>query len=157
MVRLHNGANSPGSNCDFFRQHSPGPLATTVVHPDRSEPRSPGFRQPMSPHTPMKKQKAFQPVERLFSFVLRARIMIIGRDMLARSKSRLHFVLITHDLSENSRKEILADFAYYPVVQHYTSDEVQKFFGIQGAKVIGFKKSGLAQSLYAELKAYRIN
>jgi hypothetical protein len=36
-------------------------------------------------------------------------------------------------------------------------EELEKFFGIKGAKVIGFKKSGLAQSLYAELKAHRIN
>ena len=105
----------------------------------------------------MKKQSPAQPVERLFSFVLRSRILIVGRDTLARSKSRLHFVLITQDLSENSRAEILSNFAHYPIVQHYTSEELEKFFGIKGAKVIGFEKSGLAQSLYAELKAHRIN
>jgi hypothetical protein len=105
----------------------------------------------------MKNREPAQPVERLFSFVLRSRILIVGRDTLARSKSRLHFVLITRDLSEKSRAEILSDFAHYPVVQHYTMEELEKFFGIKGAKVIGFKKSGLAQSLYAELKAHRIN
>jgi hypothetical protein len=42
-------------------------------------------------------------------------------------------------------------------VQHYTSKELEKLLGIKGAKVIGFEKSGLAQSLYAELKAHRIN
>ncbi len=105
----------------------------------------------------MKKQSPARPVERLFSFVLRSRILIVGRDTLARSKSRLHFVLITHDLSETSRAEILSDFAHYPVVQHYTAEELEKFFGIKGAKVIGFKKSDLAQSLYAELKKHRIN
>jgi hypothetical protein len=105
----------------------------------------------------MKTQSPAQPVERLFSFVLRSRILIVGRDTLARSKSRLHFVLITRDLSENSRAEVLSDFAHYPVVQHYTAEELEKFFGIKGAKVIGFEKSGLAQSLYAELKEHRIN
>jgi hypothetical protein len=105
----------------------------------------------------MKRQNPARPVERLFSFVLRSRILIVGRDTLARSKSRLHFVLITHDLSATSREEILSDYAHYPVVQHYTTEDLEKFFGIKGAKVIGFKKSGLAQSLYAELKAYRIN
>jgi hypothetical protein len=105
----------------------------------------------------MKTQSPAQPVERLFSFVLRSRILIVGRDTLARSKSRLHFVLITRDLSENSRAEILSDFAHYPVVQHYTAEELEKFFGIKGAKVIGFEKSGLAQSIYAELKEHRIN
>ena len=105
----------------------------------------------------MKEQGPVRPVERLFRFVLRSRILIVGRDTLARSKSRLHFVLITHDLSETSRAEILSDFAHYPVVQHYTAIELEKFFGIKGAKVIGFEKSGLAKSLYAGLKAYRIN
>ena len=105
----------------------------------------------------MKNQNPDRPVERLFSIVLRSRILIVGRDTLARSKSRLHFVLITHDLSETSRAEILSDFAHYPVVQHYTAIELENFFGIKGAKVIGFEKSGLAKSLYAGLKAYRIN
>ncbi len=105
----------------------------------------------------MNKQSQGRPVERLFSFVLRSRILIVGRDTLARSKSRLHFVLITRDLSESSRVEILSDFAHYPVVQHYTAEDLEKFFGIKGAKVIGFEKSGLAQSLYAELKEHRIN
>jgi hypothetical protein len=105
----------------------------------------------------MKKQNPARPVEQLFPFVLRSRILMVGRDTLARSKSKLHFVLITRDLSETSRAEILSEFAHYPVLQHYTSDELEKLFGIKGAKVIGFKKSDLAQSLYAELKAHRIN
>jgi hypothetical protein len=98
-----------------------------------------------------------KPAERLFPFVLRSRILIIGCDTLARSKSRLHFVLVTTDLAENSREEILRQFSHYPVVQRYTSDDLEKFFGVKGAKVIGFQKSGLAQSLYAELKEHRIN
>jgi hypothetical protein len=105
----------------------------------------------------MKKTIAAKPIERLFPFVIRSRILIPGRDSLVRSKSRLHFVLITHDLSETSRAGILADFAHYPVVQHYTTADLEKFFGIKGAKVVGFQKSGLAQSLYAELKQHRIN
>ncbi len=105
----------------------------------------------------MKKQSPVRPVERLFSFVLRSRILIVGRDALARSKSRLHFVLITDDLSEKSRAKILSDFAHYPIVRHYTTEELERFFGIRGAKVVGFEKSGLAQSLYAELKEHRIN
>jgi hypothetical protein len=105
----------------------------------------------------MKKTSTAKPVERLFPFVMRSRILIPGRDSLVRSKSRLHFVLITHDLSEASRAGILADFAHYPVVQHYTAVDLEKFFGVKGAKVVGFQKSGLAQSIYAELKPHRIN
>ena len=52
---------------------------------------------------------------------------------------------------------MLADFAHYPVVQLYTSAELEQFFGVKGAKVIGFQKSGLAQSIYAELKQHRLN
>lgn len=105
----------------------------------------------------MKKQGTAKPVERLFPFVLRSRILLVGRDTLRRSRSRLHFVLITHDLSEPSRAEMLSDFAHYPVVQHYTSAELEQYFGVKGTKVIGFQKSGLAQSIYAELKQHRLN
>jgi hypothetical protein len=96
-------------------------------------------------------------VERLFPFVLKSRILLIGRDTLRRSKSKLHFVLITTDLSEGSRAQILTDFSHYPIIQKYTSTELDKFFGIKGAKVVGFAKSGLAQSIYAEMKELRIN
>jgi hypothetical protein len=105
----------------------------------------------------MKEKGPAKPVERLFPFVMRSRNLLVGRDTLRRSKSRLHFVLITHDISEQSRAEVLSDFAHYPVVQHYTSAELEEFFGVKGTKVIGFEKSGLAQSVYAELKQYRLN
>jgi hypothetical protein len=97
------------------------------------------------------------PVERLFPFVLRSRNLLVGRETLRRSRRKLHFVLITTDLSEKSRAEILSDFAPYPVVQRYTMEELEQFFGIKGAKVVGFQKSGLAQSIYAGLKESRIN
>ena len=98
-----------------------------------------------------------KPVSRLFPFVLKSRILIVGRDALHRRKGKLHFVLLTTDLSERSRAELLADFSHYPVVQTYTSSELEQFFGIKGAKVVGFAKSGLAQSIYKELKELRIN
>jgi hypothetical protein len=98
-----------------------------------------------------------KPVERLFPFALRARILLVGREALLRSKSRLHFVLITNDLSEPSRKEVLSDFVHYPVVQCYTAAELEHFFRLKGTKVLGFAKSGLAQSIYAELKEHRLN
>ena len=96
-------------------------------------------------------------VERLFPFVLKSRALIVGRETLARSKGRLHFVLITTDISENSREQILKDFAHYPVVQHYTEADMERFFQLKGTRVVGFAKSGLAQSIYAELKQHRIN
>ncbi|HEX7470353.1 MAG TPA: hypothetical protein VF437_06435 [Verrucomicrobiae bacterium] len=105
----------------------------------------------MSDPTPAKS------VERLFPFVLRAGILLVGRDTLRRSKSKLHFVLVTEDIAESIRTEVLSDFKHYPVVQHFTAADLEKFFGIKGAKAIGFAKSGLAQSIYAELKEHRIN
>ena len=105
----------------------------------------------------MKESGAKKPVERLFPFVLRSRIVIVGRENLSRSKGNLHFVLITKELSENSREDILREFAHYPVVQNFTSADLEKHFGVKGAKVIGFQKSDLAQSIYGELKEYRIN
>ncbi len=105
----------------------------------------------------MKEPGAKKPVERLFPFVLRSRILIVGRDNVTRSRGRLHFVLITNDLTESSREDILKDFAHYPVVQHFTSADLEQFFGIKGAKVVGFQKSDLAQSIYGELKQHRIN
>ena len=105
----------------------------------------------------MNDQEPIKSVERLFPFVLRSRILILGRDALERSKSRLHFVLITEDLSGNSREEVLKEFAHYPIVQLYSSADLEKFFGVRGAKVVGFAKSGLAQSIYAELRHHRLN
>jgi len=96
-------------------------------------------------------------VERLFPFVLRAKILLIGREKLRHNKGSLHFVLITEDIADSVRAEILLDFKHYPVVQYFAATDLEKFFGIKGAKAVGFAKSGLAQSLYAELKAHRIN
>jgi hypothetical protein len=96
-------------------------------------------------------------VERMFPFVLKSRALIVGRETLVRSKGRLHFVLITTDVSDNTRDQVLKDFAHYPVVQHYTQADIEYHFGFKGTKVVGFTKSGLAQSIYAELKSHRIN
>ena len=98
-----------------------------------------------------------RPVERLFPFVIKSRCLLVGRDTLRTNKSKLHFVLITEDISEKVREEILTDFRHYPVVQHYAAADLERLFGIKGAKTIGFAKSGLAQSIYAELKEHRIN
>ena len=115
--------------------------------PEASAPRN----EPVSDPIPARS------VERLFPFVLRAKILLIGREKLRHNKGKLHFVLITEDIAESIRAEILLDFKPYPVVQHFMAADLEKFFGIKGAKAIGFAKSGLAQSIYAELKAHRIN
>lgn len=83
--------------------------------------------------------------------------MIVGRERLVRSKSRLQFLLVTTDLSETSRAEILKAFSHYPIVQKYTSAELEQHLQVRGTKVVGFEKSSLAKSLYAALKAHRLN
>jgi hypothetical protein len=105
----------------------------------------------------MKGDYPVQRAERLFPFALRSRIVMVGREALARNKSRLQFVLVSRDLSETSQSEILSSFRHYPIVQLYTSPEIERLFGTKGTKVIGFAKSALAQSLYAELRMHRIN
>jgi hypothetical protein len=96
-------------------------------------------------------------VERLFPFVLKTRGLFIGRESLRANKGKLHFVLITTDIAESSRQEVLDYFKHYPVVQHFTAADLETFFKLRGAKAVGFVKSTLAQSIYAELKEYRIN
>ena len=105
----------------------------------------------------MKKPKPDTALERVFPFVLRSRNFFVGREILRRSRSHLQFLLVTNDLSPSSLAEVRSDFAPYPIVQCYSSEDLERFFGLNGTKVIGFKKSGLAKSVYAELKAYRIN
>ncbi len=96
-------------------------------------------------------------VERLFPFVVKTRGLLIGRDTLRANKNKLHFVLITTDIADSSRDEVLKDFSHYPVVQHFTAADLETFFFVKGAKAVGFTKSGLAQSIYAELKSFRLN
>ncbi len=105
----------------------------------------------------MKKLEKVQLPETLFGFAIRARVLVVGRDNLVREKSRLQFILVTRDLSENSLEKILWDFRHYPVVQNYATEDLEEFFGIKSTKVVGFRKSDLARSLYAALKEYRIN
>jgi hypothetical protein len=108
---------------------------------------------PNAPKTP----KPPKPVERLFPFVVRARLLLAGREVLARTKRQLQCILISEDISEASRAEILQDFKDYPVLQRYNTAQFEQFFGIRNAKVVGFKKSSLAKSIYAELKEFRLN
>ena len=111
----------------------------------------------MSDEVPSENPVPAKSVERLFPFVLKTRSLFVGRDTLRANRGKLHFVLIATDIAEASREEVLKDFTHYPVVQHFTAADLEKFFNVKGAKAIGFAKSGLAQSIYAELKAHRIN
>lgn len=104
-----------------------------------------------------KKPTGGKSVERLFPFVVRARMLLVGRETLARSKRELQCVLITEDISPGSKEEVLRAFKDYPVLQRFQSAQFEEFFGVRNAKVVGFKKSSLAKSIYSELKRFRIN
>jgi hypothetical protein len=97
------------------------------------------------------------PVEQLFDQALAGKLLMIGREALRKNKSHLHFVLITTDIIANHREEVLKNFMHYPVVQHYTAVDFERMFKMKGAKAVGFAKSGLAKTIYAALKPYRIN
>lgn len=94
--------------------------------------------------------------ETLMAFCKRARNFLLGRETILRRRHQLHFILMTRDISENSRKEILYKFRPYPIVHFGVSEEICRLLGIHNAKVIGFTKGGLSQSLYRCLKSYRI-
>ena len=97
------------------------------------------------------------PVEQLLGLAVESKLLLIGRESLSRNKSYLHFVLIATDIIANHREEVLKNFIHYPVVQHFAAADFDRLFKIKGAKTVGFAKSELAKSIYAELKAYRIN
>src|ERR1700679_3880438 len=102
----------------------------------------------------MKAPASPEAVEKMFPFVLIGKYLVVGREALRNNKGRLHLVLIATDIIEAHREEVLR---HYPIVQHYTAAQLEKFFQCKGAKAIGFTKSGLAQSIYAGLKQFRIN
>lgn len=103
--------------------------------------------------TRMSRKPTAKPVERLFPFALRAAIVIPGRDALRRMRRRLLFLLVTTDLSENSREAVRRDFAGLPLIERYTAADLERFFNLRNTKVVGFKKSALAQSILVELRA----
>lgn len=96
-------------------------------------------------------------MERLFPFARRAGIVLTGRDALYRQKKRLGFILVCVDLRPESLQEVLQDFDVLPVVQRYTAEELETHFGLPKARVLGFRKSTLTQSIYASLRPHRIN
>ena len=101
-------------------------------------------------------EKKPKPVERLFPFVLRAKLLILGQEAVFRSRKRVQFVLISTDLSPNSKTKILSDFPTIPVIQRFSSEELSAFFQANKAKVVGFKRSSLASAILSELKPWQV-
>ena len=93
--------------------------------------------------------------EKLAPFMLRAKTVEVGRDRLNQIKKRLACLLITTDISENSKKEMLETFSC-PVYQHFTSQEIEQMFGFRGTKVLGFHRSPLTVSALPLLQPYQV-
>lgn len=93
--------------------------------------------------------------ENLAPFAVRSGMAIIGRQRLMQVRKHLCFVLFTEDLTENSMRKMASQFDC-PIVQHYKMDDIEQIFGFRGTKIVGFRKSTIATSLYREIKEYKI-
>ena len=95
--------------------------------------------------------------EGLFGFVKRTNNYVVGRDNLSRTKRKLKFLLVTTDISENSLNKMKNEFNEIPIVQYYTSEDLENHFQVQKTKIIGFKKSPISDGVYKALKDWRLN
>ena len=84
-------------------------------------------------------------LEKIVPFMLRAKNVEVGRDRLSQIRNRLAFLLVTEELSENSRDKILRTFPC-PVYQALTMADIARLFGFQGTKVLGFRRSSLSSA-----------
>lgn len=94
-------------------------------------------------------------LKKLAPFMLRARVVEVGRDRLSQIRNKLAFIIITDDISENSRDKVLREFKC-PIFQCLTEEEVESIFNFKGTKMLGFSRSPLSESVIRDLKPYRI-
>lgn len=88
----------------------------------------------------------FAQLKKLSPFAVRAGIAETGRQRLLQHRNKLAFLLITEDISENSRDEVIRDFAC-PVYQALTMELVGELFGFKGTKIIGFRRNVLSTQI----------
>ena len=91
-------------------------------------------------------------LEKLAPFAVRSGIVITGRPQLIRSQKHLAFVLMTTDLSANSKAELLPKLTACPIIHALASEDLHRLFRLRGTKVVGFKKSSLATKLLSLLR-----
>lgn len=96
-------------------------------------------------------KKTFEDFEKLAPFMLKSRAVEVGRDRLWQIRNRLAFVLVTEDISENSRDKIVRTFPC-PVYQALTTEDVVRILGFQGTKVLGFRRSPLCSAAQRAFK-----
>jgi len=95
-------------------------------------------------------------LERLAPFILRSRLLEVGRERLTQVSHKLAFLLITEDISVSSRRQLLAAFPC-PVFQCLQSADIARIFGYNGTRLLGFRRSPLSAKIMQELKMCRIS
>lgn len=85
-------------------------------------------------------------LKKLAPFVVRAGLAETGRQRLLQHRNKLAFMLITEDISENSREETLKDFPC-PIYQALTMADMAELFHLQGTKVVGFRRNVLSSQV----------
>ena len=95
-------------------------------------------------------------LKKLAPFMLKSRVVEVGRDRLLQIRKQLAFLLVTTDLSENSREAVLREFPC-PVYQCLTSGDIEQIFGFHGTKIVGFHRSPLASSVLPDLRMHLLD
>ncbi len=93
----------------------------------------------------------------LSPFIRRAGIIVTGREKLIQRSNQLAFAVMTADLSDASRREALRDLKCKVFELPLNSDDIEKLYGVSGAKLLGFKKNKLADSILKFIKPYQIS
>lgn len=94
-------------------------------------------------------------LKKLSPFALRAQVAETGRQRLLQHRNKLEFLLLTNDLSENSRDEALKEFAC-PIFQALESADILELFHLQGTKILGFRRNPLSTQIQKCLRGCRI-
>lgn len=90
----------------------------------------------------------------LANFACRARLAVTGREKLRRTGD-LAMVLLARDIAPNSRDEVLRDL-HCPVYQCCTGGELGRFFGLENCRMVGIRRSSIADGLKAKLSSCRL-
>lgn len=94
-------------------------------------------------------------LEKLAPFMLKAGVIVVGRERIIASRARLAFIIITKDISDSSREQAVRNFKC-PVYQCLTMQEVATLFHFNGTKMLGFRRSSLAANVQKSLKPFRV-
>lgn len=92
---------------------------------------------------------------KLAPFCRKAGVVVTGRERMARLGRKLGFIVITRDLSANSRKEALQRYAC-PIAEWGTMAEMKQWFGLDNAKIVGFLSHPLSKKLFEEFKPFLV-